>query len=208
MVHNKFEKHLPTLREQIHIKEIINGNGGCIMYQLNQNSYLIKHAPHSMMLYKDLNSTIIQYHSYGIDSQRLFDVDNLVGKKMEDIFAPETAELVRKQDILIMNNKNVTFERQELFVDNVNAIPYFIVKSPWTDVFGNVIGVMSNILNISLYSKQNSKCFADKKDLYLNTGVIFKEMLLITNIIKSSEINGDVKILCSELQKFIKMLVE
>lgn len=193
------------------------------MEQIGENSdiyqliNLTKEIPGSNICYQNTEGIILWNNNHLIhDLKRK--TDNIIGKKVFDLFSSESAKLCWEEDLAVVNSRNMICKQQNLQLINGEMQEYFITRRPWMIAPDQVGGVIINAINIKqTLCKQFNTCYANNQlerilevklqKLYFNFKQPLKEIFLLTNLIMSGNINKDVKSLCVELKNFAKRLI-
>ena len=194
---------------EIHISE---SNGD--IYKLVN---LMKEIPGSNINYKNTEGVILWHNNYAVQDLKV-NQDNIIGKTASHIFSAESAKFCLEDDLEVINAGNIVCKQRSLQLITGEIQEYFITKTPWKVKSGQVGGIIVNAVNMRqtlckqfetcyINNQQNKVLATQLQNLYFNFRQPLKEILLLSNIIMSQEVNDDSNSLCLELRNFAKTLL-
>lgn len=156
---------------------------------------------------KNTDGVIIWHNSYVIqDLKPKIGIEHLIGKTIDDLFCPQSAEECRSNDLEILNSSATTpirVKQEKLSLINLEVQNYLTITNPLVNPQGNISGIMIHAINIKNLHEQT---LLDKR-VHHNYIFMLKDMLIITNLMKLTKINYQLQQLSSELQEFATRLL-
>ena len=157
---------------------------------------------------KNIDGVIIWHNSYVIeDLKPKIGIDHLIGKTIDDLFCPQSAEECRSNDLEILNSSATTpirVKQEKLSLINLEVQNYLTITNPLVNPQGNISGIMIYAINIKHLHEQT---LLDKR-VHHNYIFMLKEMLTTINY-QSQQLSGELQefatklLISSGLYKFI-----
>jgi hypothetical protein len=156
---------------------------------------------------KNTDGVIIWHNPYVIqDLKPKIGIDHLIGKTINDLFCPQSAEECRNNDLEVLNNSAtlpIRVKQEKLSLINLEVQNYLTITNPLVNSQGTISGIMIHAINIKNLHEQT---LLDKL-VYRNYIFMLKEILIIINLMKLTKINYELQQLSGELQEFTKNLL-
>lgn len=156
---------------------------------------------------KNTDGVIIWHNPYVIQDLKLkIGIDHLIGKTIDDLFCPQSAEECRNNDLEVLNNSAtlpIRVKQEKLSLINLEVQNYLTITNPLVNSQGTISGIMIHAINIKNLHEQT---LLDKL-VYRNYIFMLKEILIIINLMKVTKINYELQQLSGELQEFTKNLL-
>jgi PAS fold len=169
------------------------------------NSYL-NQLP-SNIYCKNTDGVIIWHNQYVIqDLKPKIGIDHLIGKTIDDLFCPQSAAVCRSNDLEILSDfetSPIRVKQEKLSLINGEVQNYLTITNPLVNSQGSISGIMIHAININNLHEQKLL----EQQIYRDYIFMLKEILIIINLMKLTEINYALQELSRELQEVTSNLL-
>jgi len=155
------EKELKEAEKQGLLKKILKddlnqSNSLVIQNEIDENIHLksnlldslLENIPDSIY-FKDKNGRYVETSAAKVEHLKT-DKESIIGKTDFDFYLEEEAKKMRDDENYVMENKEVIRMEEKITRPNGNTVWVSVVKTPWFDSKGNVIGVIGISRDITL----------------------------------------------------------